>query len=359
MADGPVPIHHDMLDVYADISDLNGDYILTQTSDMIIGTDAASARTGSRTLRIRPDVSGTAFLRREIPATRRVTVNFAYSLKNFSFWGNQDKNFFTLSQASQAAVMAILITQGDNGVMQLRRGTDILLTAPKDSKDDLISYWEIAVFIDSSSGYCKVWRDGVVVFDFTGNTGNADIVRVNFGPYGFASFSTSNPNRGMHLSDIVICRHEGTPAADQARLGPVIHTTIVPDSDFAVDGTPSSGSDNYAMVNEVPMDGDTSYVTLGAVGDKDIYGHSTTLPVDTQPISVLVRSAQRLPLGGTTQVRQLVNDGTNTEEGPDLPVGELYTTRSAQFEENPFTNDPWEKAEVEALNFGVEARPAP
>jgi hypothetical protein len=350
MADGPVPYFFDSCNVYANTSQLSPTYGVSG-SQVTVQQNSTFSRTGNGSIRLGDNLSVIQFPG-PIP-TRRLTLNLAYY--QAGQWPTTTLAAWLRFNSGSTTVLSL--TMSSLGVPTLRRGVEgsgtLLATGSVNPTLNAVDYWEIALFVDDTNGYFKVWINGLLSIDFSGNTGNVDLGTINFRNAAASQFAFG------YVSDITLCSHDGTPTADQARLGPVTHTTIAPTSDVSVDGVPSSGSDNYAMVDEFPNDGDTTYVELAAPGDKDIYGHSTTLPVDTKPIGVLVRSVQKLPLAGTTQVRHILDDGVTQDEGTDQNVGEGYNATYYVWQENPFTNDVWEKAEVEALNFGVEARPAP
>lgn len=95
-------------------------------------------------------------------------------------------------------------------------------------------------------------------------------------------------------------------------------TVALPVSDASVQFTPSTGSDNFAMIAETTPDGDNSYVSSTTVGHKDLYGFeqiSTDVVVKVVSLVCNVRKKESDFLGikllakqGATEYEVLVKD---------------------------------------------------
>ena len=124
-------------------------------------------------------------------------------------------------------------------------------------------YLEIEAVIHGSTGSVKVCKNGVQVISATGvNTKGQS-------QDGVSTLRLRMPGTTAWAA----CNVDDVYVADAAtRLGDSRVITLVPDGDTGdKDWSPSSGEDNYAMVDEEQVDGDTSYVASSTPGDLDFY----------------------------------------------------------------------------------------
>jgi hypothetical protein len=344
------PVVWDSFNTYAAPAEMNGHLAVAGSSAVDQVADRSRTGNGSLVLVGGSSIAAGATLTHGGLDASYIVVNCAYYIHVNP---TNARAFIEIQRSGSPKARVVLNT---NGTLRLDVGTtqvDVSVSAVVLAS---INYFELVYRSDAVAGELALYLNGVLVADFSGDTvgvaGNVQSV----------VFRSPNNTTGTtlasrtNISDVVISTVTGTPTPAEARLGAVIHSIIVPTSDVAVDGTPSAGSDNFAMVDEVPNDGDATHVELAAPGDRDLYAHSSTLPADTQPIGVAVFSVQRLPSGGTTQVRHQIDNGTSTAEGADLGVGGTYAAKASFWSESPFTTAEWSKSEVEALRFGVEAR---
>ena len=311
------------------------------------------SRTGGRALHFggNASVSGDPSFTVNVPSSAHVVVNFWWHIG--AHQGVLDRAVLDFRVGTS---LTARLTCRDTRI-QLQRGTTTVATsatAPPVGPQ----YWEVVYYSHATTGYFVLYIDGVEFVRFDGDTvgesGGVDSVRIRSG----TSSTVFNSNRWT-MDDLVVAVVEGGdvggPVGD-VRLGAVNHSVLVPTGDVTANGTPSAGSDNFAMMDDLPNDGDTTHVEWAAPGNKDVYSITGSLPEGTVPIGVKVSTIQRLPTGGTTQVRQLLDDGSSEVQGADQGVGEDYAAQSHSWSESPFTSDPWTKAEVEGLRFGLEAR---
>lgn len=345
-----VPKYWDSFETYAALTDLDSKLTLTGTALL----EAVRARSGDRSLCLvgAANLAGGAELATALPSSAHVVLNFHVHVGGHNTALDRAVVDFRIGTTLKARI-AIRDTR-----VQLRVPNTVVETSatPPPSGSQ---YWEVIYYSHASSGYFVLYIDGAEFVRFDGNTegasGGADNLIIRSGQ---ASASTVTDLR-WNFDDLVVAVVEGGDiggGVGDVRLGAVNHSIIVPTGDVSTAGTPSTGSDNFAMVDELPSDGDATHVEFAAVADKDLYSHGSSLPADTVPIGVKVTSIQRLPSGGTTQVRHLLDNTSSEVQGSDNAVGEPYAARSHAWSQSPFTSGAWSKAEVEALRFGVEAR---
>lgn len=123
------------------------------------------------------------------------------------------------------------------------------------------------------------------------------------------------------------------------------------------DWTPSAGSDNYAMVDEVPPN-TTDYVQALDAADLDLYALQDCPDYIARVRLVQVMYRAALVTSGSNDLRDVVRTGGANFEGdtytvvPIIPSFTLYKGLTHYI--NPDTEAEWEVAEVDALEAGFE-----
>ncbi len=157
---------------------------------------------------------------------------------------------------------------------------------------------------------------------------------------------------GGQIGDIYLA----TGAGGQDFMGALKAETIRPDADTAqVDWTPSTGSDHYALVDEVYPD-DSDYVSSSTPGDKDLYdfGNLTAIQsgVKAVQISTLAMVSQATP----KDLIPVVKSNTTEQDGATHRVSGLTSKQYFDiWEQDPDTAVDWTTTGVNAIQAGVKA----
>lgn len=204
-------------------------------------------------------------------------------------------------------------------------------------------YIEVEFSIDNGAGFLRVFVNGSQVINFAGNT------------QGVAGVNTASRvglfgATGSHTAAV-----DDIYATDTAtRLGECRVEPLRPAADTATKGfTPNAGVDNFARVNEILTDGDTTYVYSSLVGAEDLY-EVENLSVTPQNIfAVQTRIVARKDDVATRVLKTGLKSGTAaTVYGSDFFLASSYTTKVDIYEEDPNTSAPWTKAGVDAIQIG-------
>lgn len=116
---------------------------------------------------------------------------------------------------------------------------------------------------------------------------------------------------------------------------------------------PDSGS-NYARVNEVPADDDTSYIEASASGTRDSYTFGSFIPVqDLDPIGTIVKVRAKNTDAGSINAQGLAYSGGNYGLGDSKLVTSAYTTNMYPIFRDPSTSAAWTNSGINAAEFGV------
>jgi hypothetical protein len=131
----------------------------------------------------------------------------------------------------------------------------------------------------------------------------------------------------------------------------------VPDADEgSANVTPSTGSDNYAVVDDGWCQLNMSdYVDMNKADGYMEFSSTDTLS-DATIISVDI-VAHCIGVGGSGQIKHYLNDGSSVDKDgmtllvPSTSAGEYKTTWTT----NPYTNQPWKLSEFNTIIFGIKS----
>lgn len=218
-------------------------------------------------------------------------------------------------------------------------------------------YVEIFVVISSTVGQVRCWVDGSEVIALTTGlntqvTGNASANQFGFGLNDVGGGTTAN------FDDIYILDTTG-PAPQNTRLGDVSITTSVASASGSFTQwtiKPSSSKPtNWQNTNEIPADGDTTYVFTAVAGNRDSYVFNPLTTSGTGTIyGVMVMGYVETDAGGTSTIeftdRQAGTD--NFSSNISLGLGYVYSWWIAQ---NDVNGNPWLVANLNLTEFGIKA----
>jgi len=120
-------------------------------------------------------------------------------------------------------------------------------------------------------------------------------------------------------------------------------------------------TDHHADVDEVPADGDTTYVQGTVVDEEDLYELTASglVAADVDNISrvwVESRTKDTTATGGTALL--FISSNAVVDDGPDVTLTTSYDTRvsSGEFLQDPDGPAAWDVAALDALRAGVRTR---
>lgn len=208
---------------------------------------------------------------------------------------------------------------------------------------------QMRVSIDNAVGTAEVWVDGVKVIDFTGNTRNTANNFVN----GWQSIgSGGNPQ----LDNVVI--YDETGASFNTRSGETRVLPAFPNADGAVNQwTPSTGVDNWAVVDENPPNGDTDYMSA-ASPLTNLFGFPAVVPAGSTIYALALQGMSRKDDAGVNELDYMVRSGgTNYPAGSPFALSASYAWERFIWQTDPDTpggTGPWTSGSVAASQGGVE-----
>lgn len=200
----------------------------------------------------------------------------------------------------------------------------------------------------ANGGYCKVYLDGNEVID----TGAADMAGFTFfSTFGFrvgCGISGGNQTGGSNyaIDDVYCMEIDGVDHT--APLGSVRVLAMRPTSDATPnDWTPSTGSDNYALVDDTDVD-ETDYVDATTTGDDDHFGLSALENVSTVHCARV--DVACVAVDGTPTLHIGFDDGTADEQSMGVVATGSTQNFQQTFEEDP-SNAAWTESAIEAIEM--------
>lgn len=185
------------------------------------------------------------------------------------------------------------------------------------------------VKIDPSAGWVKLYFNGIEGMSYTGNTGDTDIVRLRFSK-GISGFLTTAGT--LYLDDITVNDSTGEPAPACMRDVRYLWAPVSGNGYYA-DGVGSDGdsADNYQLVDDsatVVHDGDTTYVRLSAVDERESYPVANITLTEGATIKAIIPMtyARKEDGGGSAQLGLALrfNGADATGTGKNLTADYSY-----------------------------------
>lgn len=312
-------------------------------------SNAITARTGTYSLRFQHNNLATAgILARRVFGASLLTVGLGMGFRIDTLPSSNNIVGIRLKSGTNTPRIS-LIVQSD-GTIEVILGASTSLG----STDSAITtgswhHIECKAVIDDTVGSVEVRVNGETEFVINNiNTGTIAITQFDVGTIddGGGSFN-------IYIDDLFAWNDAGSHNNDF--MGPQRVLTIFPNgdvspSDWAIVGT----SNGYDAINNVPPDGDGTYIGSDNVGEIAEFTLAS-LPPETEAIAaVYIPLMGKLEEAGIGNVQvSLVSNG-EVISGPDQGLTTAYTYWNNVLETDPDTDAPWTKEGLEAALLRIE-----
>jgi len=264
--------------------------------------------------------------------------------------GHVYNEYLTFFSAGAGSTPQITVTLDSTGTELQIRGGDyndtVLATSAFNQVVGDWYYLELKI-VFNSSGSVEMKIDGSVVASATGV--NTDIGET--GTCGYIELGANSSYHLEHIDDWYIC--DATGSYNNTYLGDVWVKVAVPtsdgvDQDFAY----STGSDGYALVDEIPPAA-ADYVVGDAVGERFSVG--VTASDDGRSIfGIVVNQIDLNTDAGTRGFKQFVNNAATEVQSAGKSANITPHRRSFVVERDPDSGGAWTPALINSAEFGVE-----
>lgn len=202
---------------------------------------------------------------------------------------------------------------------------------------------------DSTSGRMKVWIDGAVALDYTGDTrtqisGNVAANTIGIGGSGGTGNSV--------WDDIIIWDDQGSTFNSAPSLGDLKIETLRPAADASTQFSRYSGGTNTANVQDSAYDGDGSYVQSNTVGHKDLYDFGNLLSTPSSILGVVVNTTAKRTDTGSRTLASVIKSSSTESTATGVALTSTYSTIQSVHTTDPNTSSAWTETAVNALQGG-------
>jgi len=287
----------------------------------------------------------------DILATRQIRVGWYLYFDAPLSSTDENRRLFQVRDASGNNLISI---KGKS----LAAGSPLILEVAGSNQDTEAGAFTTGAFyhlaidmkINSVAGWVKIYKDGVEILTFSGNTGNADIVRVCLGAI------TSRFDATPHYDDIYIddTTGEGAPAAP-----PILrfyYTTLNADGNYSQwDGSDGNQVNNYLLVDELPPNSDTDYVETNVVDEFDSYSMTTITLEAGQQVEAVIPIAFVKRTGSTEQIALGTRLSGTDVVGSDQAPGTSYDTLWERQTTKP-GGGTWGQSDIDGFEAVIKSR---
>lgn len=201
-------------------------------------------------------------------------------------------------------------------------------------------YFEAKVYIHDTEGYVTIYKSGELFYELTGidtrNGANAYINEIEFRTY-----STT-----CYIDDLYI--------DDADVLGDIKVETLYPSGAGATTQWDASAGDNYACVDETPLNSDTDYVSTATASEIDTYAFGDLATTAGTVYGVQVNMIARKDDAGSRSIAPVVRPASTDRVGTTQSISDSYVDYIQMYAVNPEDSAAWEIADVNGAEFGVK-----
>lgn len=267
----------------------------------------------------------------------------------FPYGGSNVRQLFALKNADDD--VHLTFSWNSSGNIEVRRGTysgTLLATGTATLNASTWYCVEVYALIADSDGAVQVKVDGVSDIDYSGdtlNSGSEVVTKLRIGTGGF------NNCARQYVDDLAV--NDTTGSINNSWVGRGGIYGLVPSgAGTHTDFTPSTG-DNYAAVDEVPPDDDTSYVESSTAAHVDTYAITNLTPTSGTVLAVQWVARAKLAEAGSGNFQRVLRHDSTDYNGGDLAADTSYAYFSEIFQQAPDSTD-WDITKVNALEAGME-----
>lgn len=263
-----------------------------------------------------------------------------------------------LLRIGDATVTHLRLVQNIDGTLEWFRGSTSLGSTGFAPTIGTFYHYSLEAVIDDSVGTLSFKVNKIEKMN--GGAGFTGIDTQNGGSAGWSRFqyvcntiAQGNPAAVFRFCDVVV--NDGTGGSDDTHPGDCAVYVDLPNANGGVrDFTPSTGTDDFAVVDEVPSNDGTDYIASTAVNQRTTVAYPS-LSATGVVKSVTFRHRLALDAAGTGQAVGVMRKGGTNYDGSDV----LSPTTAYDYFDDRRTIDPATSAaftisDVNAIEGGIK-----
>lgn len=217
---------------------------------------------------------------------------------------------------------------------------------------------ELAFVADNTSGVAKLWIDGNLEVDVSGDTTGFG---GNISTTGIDNLDWRSDDMEIDIDDLLVWDEEGTGLVESGQLGPHRIELKTPTADGnSEDWTLSTGTDAYALLDEDSAASAADYVETSTLDDQMLFELSASGFGNPQTIhGVALHTRAAFTGAGTPELNGRVRSGTSEAdaEGGTMVLTGTQADYVRWVDTDPDTASAWaDVAAIDAAEFGFDAQ---
>lgn len=291
------------------------------------------------------------------------TAIVGYAIKCVNSFGGAGTSTTETGQASvllsirQGGTTQVWFRLNTNGTVSCYRGTTLLGTTSLALFQNTQHFIEFKVTVDNSSGVVQVRFDGITVLNLssqdTQSTGSATWDELAIGAFNSDALGVGAQAVNTTIDDLYVC--DGSGSDNNDFLGDVRVDAHFPNAaGNSSQWTRSTGSDQWATIDEAAANGDTDYNSSATVGHLDTLNFPALSPSGAaiKFVQAVVQASKTDAgaVGLKLATRISSTDYLGTEQG----VPATYAFLRQIWGVSPATSSAWTESEFNAAEFGYQ-----
>ena len=248
----------------------------------------------------------------------------------------------------------IMGTNGTTGTWFVTGNTTVNGTSNVCDNVEHLIEWQVD--LKDSGGAIKVWVDGVLEINFSGDAfaGSAHATA----PWQPAfSVQATGPVQTRWIDDFIIFDNSGGTGALKTSgqpFGNLAIATIRPTgAGSSAQFTPSAGA-NWECVDDVTQNGSTDYVQSATSGHRDLYAMGDLGVTPAAILGVVNKCYVENPGSGTISMQQVLKSGATIDVGTSVVAGVSGGYKAKPYDVDPNGSAAWTLSAVNALEAGFQ-----
>ena len=239
------------------------------------------------------------------------------------------------------------VTINSSGTLNVRRGATVLLTSTNAISAGVWYHLEWLITVNATTGVTQLKINGV---DWIANTGSLNTGSSNSTGIAVRQQVTTTTTS---FSDLFVLDDTGG-APWNTFLGDCKVETLRPTTEGnTIQWTPSTGTDNAALVDETTPNGDTDYNSDSTAGNKDTYVFGNLDTTGGSVFAVQTVIVARKDDAGVRQIAPVIRQSTTDYDGTTVTLSSTYDQYRQIYPQDPTATN-WTIANVNADEFGVK-----
>ncbi|MCO5157881.1 MAG: hypothetical protein M9945_14225 [Aquamicrobium sp.] len=237
----------------------------------------------------------------------------------------------------------ITILRGDNQQFLAASGPNIMFA----------KVWHYVEVKYKPGSHIIVRLDGATVLTAAGGKHNDAPNSVNMFQFQQLSGEFSLNDWNKRFDDLYIC--DTTGALFNDFCGDVVIHALTPMQDAGPNQMVAYGGglSNYTAVDDIPPDGDLSYIYSNTLGQVDMFDLDALPANIIDVLAVSVHARARKDAAGTSNIKLKCRYLSDTATSPPMTLTTVYTNKHHVFETAP-DGGGWNRAKANAIHIGVE-----